>query len=275
MNRMIVNPSLGYNPLNYPNGMSYHDWCDTLGKYRWYHEDGTSRTQYALDYSWKEIYDIACKTADIAFGYYHINNPEMFTSDFLSMVPVNWLKYKTELEMFSGSLDGKTIDPDMFSAGFERTTRGYNNNDYGNTNTYRGTGTNTNETSDTGKQIDDNKQRSINYNQGVQAYGNLSDIEIGDAGNDYASNFNDTIATLDRTTSNESESNSSNIVNSTDTNTGNSDTDYYENVKETRISFYDNLAFLRDRLDRLKLLTPFHYYFRPLFISVESIRGDW
>lgn len=275
IDRRLINPSLGYNPLQYPDGMSYHEWCETLGEFRWYHEDGTPRTLYPLEYSWKSIYDKACQDVDIAFGYYHIYDPMAFTSDFLASVPDNWMKYKTQLEMFSGTLDGKNIDPDMFTAGFERTTRGYNNNDYSSSNSYEGVGTTESDEDVAGRQLDVTKQRSILYNQGVQAYDNLSTTGIGEAGNDYASSFTDTINNLDRTTTNKTQTNTSNNIESLDSTTGNSDTDYYENVKETRINFYDNLAFLRDRLDRLHLLIPFQDYFRPLFISIESIRGYW
>lgn len=38
----------------------------------------------------------------------------------MANVPINWMKFKTQLEMFSGTLDGTNIDPEIFEAGFDR-----------------------------------------------------------------------------------------------------------------------------------------------------------
>lgn len=262
--------------------MPYYVWCDTYGKYRWFHEDGTPRTQYPLDYNWESIYSIATRTADIAFNDRVIYDVDTFTNEFLSNVPINWLKYKTSLEMFSGTLDGLTINPDVFEAGFTRTTNANENN----------TG-NYNINSDTDGAYTDNlgniditeanndtiKNRSILYEQGVQAYDdNLNISNIGNLGNDYASNFTDNVGMT--VTNNHhietARTNTGNTNASTDT-AGNSNNNrtFNETIHETRINYYDNLAFLRERMDRLNLLESFQNYFLPYFASVSIYKGWW
>jgi hypothetical protein len=263
--RKIINPSLGYNPTNYPNGMNYNVWCETFGKYRWYHENGKSRTIYPLEYNWNEIYKYVCKTCDIALAPYIIYDVNLFTSSFLETVPNAWIEYKTIIEMFSGTLDGTNIDPLMFEAGFTRTTNGTVNNK----NQYTGNGVNSNNINSNRTSNTDTKSRSINYMQGVQAYNNIPDI--GEAGNDYASSMQDNILNGKTTDVNISNDITNNNINSTD----NTDNTYNETIHETRINYYDNLAFLRDRIDRLKIYKPFSNYFKPLFVNIEGIGGDW
>lgn len=318
----LVNPALGYNPTDYPNGMVYNVWKETFGKYRWYHEDGTARVIFPLDYNWQAIYDEVTSAADTEFDFWVIDDVADFTSAFLAEVGSNWLKYKTMLELMSGELTGYTISPDVFTAGFTRITDGWVKDEYGETEGVNTTGTSdttgnmtenvssnatqnyeaygrteTEGTKDTATSAD-SKARSINYVQGIQAYDNsINNTNIGEFGNDYASTMNDTVSfsngtedtdttgTTDETITSETTSTSTQDTgrDTTEANrtTGSSDRDtrgtkdntYSETVKEERINFYDNLAFLRERADRLNLIVPFHDYFKHLFQHVTSIRG--
>lgn len=290
----LVNPALGYNPTDYPNGMVYNVWKETFGKYRWYHEDGTARVIFPLDYNWQAIYDVVTDMADTEFDFWIIQDVPDFTSNFLSEVGTNWLKYKTMLEMMSGELTGYTISPDVFTAGFTRKTDGWVNDDYGkdgwanddyhNNETYSGNGvTDTTSNRDTTTTAD-TKARSINYVQGIQAYDNsLNNSNIGEFGNDYASSMNDTVTFSNgtenvNTTGNTDETVSANtdITGGNENKygeTGNNRNTYGEVVQEERINFYDNLAFLRERIDRLNTIVPFSDYFKHLFQNVTSIRG--
>lgn len=269
-------------PIECNEGLPYPIWCELYGKYRWYHEDGTPRTQYPLNYEWKTIYDIATNTADIAFNYRVIYDIDMFTNDFLSNVPINWMKYKTALEMFSGTLDGTNIDPLMFEAGFTRdTTQNENNNgNYNIDSNTNGTYTdNMGAQSGTEHNTIDNKTRNIVYEQGVQAYDNkITNDDIGELGNDYANTMQDTINLQDSNTQRNESAYTNTGNNGATTNTDGSNTNtrsFAEHIHETRINYYDNLAFLRERMDRLNLLKPFQSYFEPYFINVISYKGWW
>lgn len=264
--------SLGYYPEQF-DAMPYNIWAETFGKYRWYHEDGTPRTQYPLDYNWQQIYDIATSAADLAFSYRTITDPYIFTNEFLANVPINWLRYKTQLELFSGTLDGKTIDPDLFNQGFTRKMT--------HTEEVQGTGTTNDKI---GERIDTNnstdnvtsnaKTRTLNYEQGVQAYDNISNDNIGDYGNDYASNFSDSIGNGQEERNNETQSVQGQQENTQTVNSGVNST-FEESEEVRRINYYDNLAFLRDRMDRLNLIKPFQFYFEYLFNNVTSKTGFW
>ena len=50
---------------------------------------------------------------------------------------------------------------------------------------------------------------------------------------------------------------------------------FEESEEVRRINYYDNLAFLRDRMDRLNLIKPFQFYFEYLFNNVTSKKGFW
>lgn len=268
----VINYSLGYDP-DVNSGMTYDIWAQTFGKYRWYHEDGTPRTQYPLDYNWKNIYDIATSAADLAFSYRIIDDPFVFTNEFLANVPINWLRYKTQLELFSGTLDGNTISPDLFEQGFTRDVT-IKDNTTGNGTTNESLGERTDNATNRTDRVIDAKARSINYEQGVQAYDNLNNENIGELGNSYASGFNDTVSkTTDASdsinTTTTGAQNNTQKVNSSVT------VEHSEHERLKRINYYDNLAFLRDRMDRLNLIKPFQYYFEYLFNHVSSMTGFW
>lgn len=102
--------------------MPYHQWTKRLGENRWYLENGKPRVYTTLDYQWKPVYDFVCKQTDMAFHDRIISDIPYFTDQFLFLVPGAWLKFKTSLEMFLGSLTGININPQEFYAGFERWT---------------------------------------------------------------------------------------------------------------------------------------------------------
>ena len=264
---MIYN-TLGYFPNNIPEEMSYLEWCDTFGKYRWYHKNGESRTQYKLDYNWKEIYDKAIKYCDLHFQDRNIIDVFNFTHLFLSEVPINWMKYKTSLEFFSGVLDGNTINPDIFEQGFTRTFNElYNDNENSNTDELIGERS-VNETykNDT----DNNAKTNVgNYQQGVTQYNTMPT----DFDTDYMSNYN-----LSTAENNQTEDSSTNTNQSSQDNKylNKKDSNYNRNINEkvTRINYYDNLAFLRERMEKITLLNPFQSYFEHLFNNVYDI-GKW
>lgn len=266
-------------------GMTYHQWREHHGKYCWYHEDGTARVTLPLDYNWTAIYEQVTKDADIFFHHWEIpEDVSYFTSQFYAAVPQNWLKYKTAFEMFTGTLDGTTIDPAMFEAGYTRTTEATRTED----NTYTDTdsltsnsqsSSNGNSTQAPHTDSSNSAARAIQYQQGVQAldFGNKN---IGELGNKYASALTDNVsnsstdfgeqnvtAETTDTTSDSSTRNRTNTDDKTET--------FNERVHETRINYYDNLAFLRERMDRLKDFVSFHSYFMPVFYDVVSMRGNW
>lgn len=268
----IKDAQLGYNP-NCNKGMNYDVWRETFGKYCWYHKDGTARTQYALDYQWKAIYDIAVQSCDIAFSYRTITDPCIFTNEFLALVPVAWLKYKTTLEMMSGTLDGLTLDPESFNKGYERHLSHKENT--------TGTGNGTDvigERKDTSKQTGNSngeaKARAINYEQGVQAYDNLTNENIGEYGNSYASNFNDTVSKTTGTDSTENEYSTGEQTNTNNVRTQ-VQNEYSDDETKTQINYQEKLAFLRSRMEKLNLVKPFQEYFEHLFNNVESMTGFW
>lgn len=262
---MYSNPSLGYNLPNF-NPLTYSKWCDTIGMYRWYREDGTERTIYRLDYNWKPIYDKAIHTADVYFAARVIYDPVEFTNEFLATVPLAWEKYKTSLELISGMLDGNTIDPEYFEAGYERTTE----------QTVDGTSkTDSTTTAVVGQRVDsndaENLERQLNYQQGVQALdGQISNGNIGRLGNDKASGIVDVVNQSNNT-----------AVTGPQTNTGEGKSAaetknvLKENVREKRFNYYDNLAFLRDRMVLIDTVKPFYTYFNDLFYASKRMEGWW
>lgn len=260
--------------------LNYMQWCDTIGKRRWYHEDGTPRTYLAFDYQWKPIYDAVTVEADLYFMTRSILDPLYFTSEFLARVPMAWQKFKTEFELLTGTLDGTAISPDLFEQGFTRSFK--RSVDSTGTATENGTGSvtqgeRTDSTSSSGSVSADGKSRDISYLQGVQAYPDTG-AGIGEYGNDYASSMIDHISNSNSsdsqsvTTKIGAQTNKTN-QSSNRTDSGNVAEEINEEVK--RINFYDNLAFLRDRFDRLDNIKPFYSYFDDLFIDVVSCRGNW
>ena len=270
--------------------MTYAQWCETYGKYRWYHKNGSERLYYPLDYEWKRIYESCTKYADMYFNDRIIYEPSIFTTNFLVNVPINWMKFKTELEMFSGTLDGTTIDPNMFNQGFTRdTTENENNDDTDNVkssqtgNIDENLGTRTDRTFTDGTQDADSKSRAINYNQGVQAYdNNINNNNIGELGNNYASNMTDSVTKTHGANTQEVETQTGKQENTTDSTneyTGNAKSSRNrsrtEHIHETRINYYDNLAFLRERQDRLNVFKDFYSYFEPYFAHADGFTGAW
>lgn len=260
--------------------LNYMQWCDTVGKYRWYHEDGTPRTYLAFDYQWKPVYDAITGEADLYFMTRSILDPLYFTAEFLARVPLAWQKFKTEFELLTGTLDGTSISPELFNQGFTRSFK--RNVDTTGIASENGTGSTTqgerkDYTSSSGSASADGKSRDISYLQGVQAYPDTGG-GIGEYGNDYASSMIDHISKSD---SSDSQSVTATTGKQTNTSTvSNNRTDSGTTVEEInekveRINFYDNLAFLRDRFDRLESVKPFYSYFDDLFVDVVSCRANW
>ena len=276
--------------MYYDSGMYYVEWSETFGKNRWYHEDGTPRTYYPLDHNWKEIYDKVTRDADIYFNSKFVDDIDDFTSEFLAIVPTVWQKYKVQLEMLTGTLDGTNIDPDVFEAGFTRTTESNNANIFDSKN--KGNVTNADETklgqrtdfSTTGNLSDkESKQRNISMSQGVQAFdGMINNNNIGELGNDYADSLNDSIlkekdnsaTDVNSTLGSQTNTTNGNVQSDSET-TMNSDSKFTERVHETRVNYYDNLAFLRERMEQLGKIEPFHIAFKYLFRNVTSKCGWW
>lgn len=337
MSSRFENKSMGYYPPS-DVPLTYMQWSESYGKYRWFHEDGSPRLYYDLDFNWAEIYSKVTRDADIAFMYRVIDDVPGFTSEFLSRVPTNWLKYKSMLELMVGTLDGQNIDPSIFEAGFTRETYEVNDSKYDSAvnlisdikenedigsrsdsqdsviGSRKDTTTNNQHTSnttdvtgtETNKDTNTDKGRSINYTQGVQAYTDFS-TDIGRNGNDFADSFNDTLgenkSDRDKKTSqknslvedveNQSTANvgeqiiSNNSILGNQKNSkdslanNNSSTDSYqlnkkgEVITEKRINFYDNLAFLRTRVDLMQNIEPFHSMFDELFLTLTTIPGFW
>ena len=287
-------PLMRIPPLAKPNElcekMTYAQWCETYGKYRWYHENGSERLYYPLDYEWKRIYESCTKYADMYFNDRIIYDPSIFTANFLVNVPINWMKFKTELEMFSGTLDGTTIDPDMFNQGFTRDTTENENNDDTDTVTANQSGNidetigkRTDNTFTDGTRDDETKSRSINYEQGIQAYdNNINNNNIGELGNNYANGMSDSVAKNHSANTEETENRIGEQKNTTDSGTNYNGVGNYdhkrtrsEHIHETRINYYDNLAFLREREDRLNIFKDFYSYFEPYFAHADGFTGAW
>lgn len=270
---MINNSQLGYYPIRHDGKMSYKDWCDTFGQYRWRHEDGSARTYYPLNDNYANIYDYVCRSADIEFGYRYIDDIESFTSEFLARVPIAWAKFKIQLEMISGTLDGTNIDPDIFEAGFDRTftseTKGKHSE-----NRTDNLGTRTDSVTSENKTTTEDKNRTIEYTQGVQGYANLGNDNIGDLGRNYADGFTDGVDKSSGTVNGTSESSIGSQKNDYDTD-GSKSENHTEEEHVKRISYYDNLAFLRERFEHLNEYKEFYEYFLPLFSNVSSFSGWW
>jgi hypothetical protein len=82
-------------------------------------------------------------------------------------------------------------------------------------------------------------------------------------------------------TTTETSNNNATIGQQINSNSNNTDStikstgDFTETVKETRINYYDNLAFLRERMEQLNKTKPFYDYFNYLFREVTSKNGWW
>lgn len=257
--------------------MKYSEWSELFGQYRWYHEDGSARALLPLDYEWQRIYDNITRDTDIHFHLWEIPcDVEYFTSQFYSAVPTAWLKFKSTVELFLGTLDGTTIDPLMFEAGYTRTTDHTltNDNQYNDNEKVSSSATGQSTQSayeDTANIL----QRGIMYNQGVQAI-DFNNQNIGQLGNKYASTLNDNIGQTDNQYGQQKiDSNTNDNGQRTRANSEDKTQNFHEKVHETRINYYDNLAFLRDRVDRLKLLMPFHKSFEQFFTLEIAMTGDW
>ena len=270
----------GYDPYPFSPDIQYDTWAETMGKYRWRHEDGTPRTYYKLDYDWEPIFDIVTKEADMYFMPRLVECPDFFTSEFLARVPMAWIKFKTQLELLSGMLDGTTIDPELFEQGFDRTFKRTENvksdvNDSSNSSATMGSRTDSTQSKD--NTTTDDKARTIDYEQGVQGYDNGFG-DIGGNGNQYASRMVDTLNPSKTETAGENTFQQGEQVN-TGSQSGNTNgtQETGETIEEhvKRINYYDNLAFLRDRMDRLENVKPFYSYFLDLFTHVDSFSKGW
>lgn len=282
--------------------MRYADWKNLYGGYRWYKGDGSARVILPLDYSWENIYKIVTQDCDLYFDTWEIpDDIEEFTDSFLALVPTAWFRYKTKIEMFLGTLDGTTIDPAMFEAGYTRTTDS-SQQDTGTesktTNVTNTVNSSENSTSslNVGEQTNSTitasdssqKSRALNYLQGVQGLVDVNVGNIGDLDNRYASNIADNVGTgiasgeTDETLGSRKDNSSGNVTTNysgngneaVQDNTSN-DMAFHETVHETRINYYDNLAFLRDRLDRIDMLQSFHKEFEKLFYSCVAMCKRW
>lgn len=255
-------------------------WTETLGENRWYDSEGNPRVYTSLDQTWKPIYDMVTKDADRVFHTRTIQDVEYFTDNFISLVPHAWQKFKVQLEMFLGTLTGQNIDPQEFYAGFERWTTHnltWDDDETVSNKADSETSSNTDSTdvNNYGAQSGESRTRQISYAQGVQDNDRVATVDnIGEMGLDYASAQQDVIAKSNKAayvddskgTSNTSGSNSST---SNGTREYGRVEKYDEHIKENRINFYDQLAFLRERFDRLGGIRMFWQEFEKLFTHVS------
>ena len=287
---MIVLPTITSAELK--TFITYDQWCEGEGKYRWRFENGNPRLYYPLEYEWEEIFNFVTDNTDRYFKHrtIDIDNISVFSAQFIANVPFNWMKFKTELEMFSGTLDGTNIDPELFNQGFDRELSSTNieadkqtakTSTESNSNDIIGSRKDTNDVTKTEK--GQTKQRNINYVQGVQAYDDdITNDNIGELGNNFASNFSDSVGINESSGSENTkfsqgeQENSSNIDGSSSGNsTRDTTTNFGLTEKMRRINYYDNLAFLRERYEKLGGFKEFHEYFEPYFATVESLRPFW
>lgn len=244
--------------------MLYCEWAEEIGKNRWIKSDGTSRTIYPLDYNWEQIFKDACQQADYYFSSRVVpDDVQAFTTEFLAMVPTAWMKYKTQLEFFSGNLSGNTIDPKEFHAGrFHKYTRDMSDV----LNQTLGAKTDTETEGNTIITSGETKNREITYEQGVQAVQPGND-NIGDLGRDYASQVVDNVNKPSVTETGD---------NNRTVNLGQQKNEdsrlVHESITEENevINYYDQLAFARERMEKLGELKPFYEYFQDLFLEVDS-----
>ncbi len=305
----------------------YRAWSETIGQYRWEHADGSPRTYYPLEWQWQRVYDAVTQTADLYFMHRNIEDVLFFTDEFLARVPLAWEKFKTELELLSGTLDGTNIDPEIFTSGYDREftrtqTQSSTVHDTSTGNIQFGERIDSEDSTDSADR--DGKARDIQYQQGVQAYdGSFPDI--GSGGNDFASGMVDHVETENQTaqrngkardiqyqqgvqaydgsfpdigsggndfasgmvdhveTENQTAQRNTTAVTGAQTNkqqvdgttAGEQEIGETEREKVRRINYYDNLAFLRDRIDRLDQIKPFYSYFLDLFTGTESMQKAW
>lgn len=250
--------------------MTYKEWCEEYGAFRWYRANGNSRTYNELDYDWKPIFDAACEQADLAMSTFNIPCDLVeFTNMFLAEVPDAWLRFKTRFEFFTGTLTGETINPGEFHAGRKQTTvREYNDG----RNYKNGARTDTRETGREQTSESDSKQRALHYIQGVQALGNINNGDIGELGTDYASQIDDNVA---NGTSNGNSSENETIVTGEQANEETAQGKETINVESEIVNYYDQLAFARERIEHMDECIPFWREFQYLFQNVESMRPWW
>lgn len=258
----------------------YRAWSETIGQYRWEHADGSPRTYYPLEWQWQRVYDAVTQTADLYFMHRNIEDVLFFTDEFLARVPLAWEKFKTELELLSGTLDGTNIDPEIFTAGYDREftrtqTQSSTVHDTSTGNIQFGERIDSEDSTDSADR--DGKARDIQYQQGVQAYdGSFPDI--GSGGNDFASGMVDHVETENQTAQRNTTAVTGAQTNKQQvdgTTAGEQEIGETEREKVRRINYYDNLAFLRDRIDRLDQIKPFYSYFLDLFTGTESMQKAW
>lgn len=273
-----------WNRSKFHNEVSYPEWCETLGEYRWFKKDGSPRTFYTLEYGYPEIYKLVTSNADLRFNERIIFNIEEFTSLFLAAVPLAWLKFKAQLEFLNGTYDGKTLEPDIFEQGFTRTISQI---DARNTTGKAGSITDmlsdntlgarldTTKTTDSG--TSGSKGRQILYNQGVQAL-EPNNANIGELGRDYASGLQDSVN--NGTTSNNNDTTLNQGAQNNNSSSSIDNRNAFENndmrgsdtrIHETRINMYDNIAFLKLRMEFVESIKSFEDYFQSLFGDISSM----
>lgn len=245
--------------------MLYCEWAETFGQNRWIRSDGTPRTIYPLDYNWERIFNDACKQVDFYFHNRELPCDSMtFTTEFLSLVPEAWMKYKTQLEFFSGTLTGETINPEEFHAGRKhemiRELTDDRNEKIGSRKDTQQSSTNVEESSG-------NKERSMRYEQGVQAV-SPRNSNIGELGTDYLSEMNDGILNSERNGNTNGDTTVKTGAQKNETNTK-----VYEKITEDNeiVNYYDQLAFARSRMEMMDDFKSFYEYFQPLFFDVEGM----
>ncbi len=230
------------------------------------------------------MYENVTKQADLHFNSYELPcNVENFTNLFLTAVPDAWMKFKVQIELFLGTLDGTNINPDVFEAGYINT---FNSTEKINREKDSGTGYNSTDTT-TGESsshventsssngTSSNSSQSENYVQGVQSG---IPLEVQNA-----SGVNKTTGNGSTTGSETGSGNTTSNMENTGTSSGNSSTSEGENVtrtldetrKETRINYYDNIAFLRERVEKLPGYKPFYELLEYCFATVTLKGGRW
>lgn len=213
--------------------LRYHEWAETIGKYRWVDKQGEARTFMPLifttedigepvTYDWTDLFNKACRSVDTYYAHREIFDPVSFTDQFIGQVAYEWEKFKNTITFLSGSLTGQPLDPQTFNAGYERKTSHARQQDTvvkedstGSSKTQTEdlldgrTTNNTTEDVNTATETDttstskattagthDNRGRAISYQQGVTQKGiepGMTPENIGEMGAEYASAVADSI----------------------------------------------------------------------------------
>lgn len=269
-----------------PRTISYPEWCKDFGKYRWVHEDGLPRTLSSLTEEWAELFNTVTRSADMRFHNKEIeyDNIEWFTSEFLHQVPYSWLRFKTSIEFFFGSLTGKEMDANFFNGQVDRfiTHEGGRGIDASgeSTATSSATGKDQNTWATTyGETQGTSKGRSIAYNQGVQKYAGteLRPENIGELGRDYASGFTDTIGVNygsihdDNGTNNTDRTSSGNSKGTSKTKSQMAE-QYTDHEIKKQMNYFPMLSYLSKRIESMETIRSFDYELIKLFRKIDTYK---